>query len=310
MTLKKSGRFLALLFVAAMVMAFVPARSYAATTAKNSAKCYDISVNKTYKKYDITGDKKKDTIKVKTVSASSGSASVTGLTVYVNGKKCLKKDYGAAVKPTVKLIRLKNGKPYLYISALNQDGSYNSGNIYKYKSSKLNSALNLTKLVGSVSSYWDNEAWGGNGAEYVGRLSECIEKISGNSIYIRVKHSGGRFNAGDEVYRYDYKSGKLTMYKTFPLKYSKLTIDLENNKSYGNTGEQIWPFAGEYGTPNQGSVIPVKVSSSKEAVVTASRDANMGAGFSLRLKAYKKGTAVITITAADGRTAKLKLTVK
>ena len=310
MMLKKHGRFLKLLFMAMLFTAFIPYKSLAATTVKNSAKCYDLSVNKTYKKYDVTGDKKKDTIKVKTKSASSGSAYITGLTVYVNGKKCLTKTYGAIVKPTIKLICLKNGKPYLYISALDQYGSYNSGDIYKYKSSKLKSALNLTELVSKVKSYWDHEAWGGNGAEYVGLLSESIQKVSGNSIYIRIKHSGGHFNAGDEVYRYDYKSGKLAMSKTFPLKYSKLTIDLENNKSYGNTGEQIWPFLGEYGAPNQGSVIPVKVSSSNDAVATASGDSHMGAGFSLRLNACKKGTAVITITAADGRTAKLKLTVK
>lgn len=269
-----------------------------------------LSNNKTYKKYDITGDKKKDIIKVKTVSYSSGSDYNKKLTVYVNGKNCLVKKYSSNVKLTIKLIRLKNKKPYLYINALNRDGTYNSGNIYKYKSSKLKSALNLTKLVGKVTSYWDDYAWDGNGAKEVGLLSACLKKVSGNSIYIRIKHSGGEFNAGDEVYRYNYKNGKLRMHKTFPLIVSKMTIDLEFNKEFGDTGEQTWPFLSTDGKANEGSVIPVKVSSSNATVATASRDGHMGAGFSLRLKAYKKGTTIITITAADGRKAKFKLIVK
>ena len=301
--------YLILLF--AVVLSGFPYRMYAATPVKNSAKCYDISANRVYTEYDITGDNKKDEIEVKTVSSSVDSSLINGLTVYINKKNCLENTYSAIVKPTIKLIRLKNGKPYLYISATNQDDSYNSGDIYRYQSSKLYKVLNLTGLVGKVRSYWDDYAWDGNSFENVGGLSECIHEVSGNCIYIRIIHSDVHFDTGNWIYRYNYKNGKLKMHKTFPLKYSKLSIDLKKHRSsYGSLGEQIWPFLDGFGTSSEGNVIPVKVTSSNNAVVKAYMNSHIGSGFSLIINALRKGRATITITAADGRTAKLKVTVK
>ncbi len=133
------------------------------------------------------------------------------------------------------------------------------------------------------------------------------DKRINNSIYIRIKHSEWRFGAGDELYRYDYKSGNLKMIKTFPLKDSQLMIDMAEQSP---DGIQIWPFSGGYDTVNQGNVIPVKVTSSNDSVVTASTNSHVYSGFSLWVKGYKKGNVVLTVKAADGRTAKLKVTVK
>lgn len=305
---KKLCIFMALSLIASLTIYSSSTDTYAASS--NGANIYNLSLDKTIKKYDITGDKKKDKIKIKTEKSLTISGTKTPyvqkLTVYVNGKQCLHKSYGSGMNVSAKLIQLKNKKTLIYITAYYVGGGLNSGDFYVYKSSKLKSTISVDGLYRKVVSYWDDYA-GNDRVKYVGYMEPQFHKVSGNSIYIRIDHYGnGEFNSGNELYRYDYKNGMLKMHKTFPLKYSKTSLDLKDYE------QQIWPFISTKlsGKAGQGNVIPVKITSSNKAVATATRDSHLGAGFSLRINTHKRGTTILTITAADGRKAKLKLTVK
>jgi hypothetical protein len=145
---------------------------------------------KTYTKYDVTGDGKKDT-----VSFKSEMKNVFTFRAYVN-KKCaltVELDDYPYYYTTIKLITLKNGKKYLYLHLAgdDDDGPYD---LYTYKNGKFKKEVNLIKNV--PNGYMPTPE---------------ISKVSGNKIYFKTTYctdvvGGMRYN-----FTYQYKSGKLKL---------------------------------------------------------------------------------------------------
>lgn len=149
--------------------------------------------SKTVKAYDITGDKKKDKLTVKTTHVNDGYK--TYLKIYVNGKKV--KTFSAVsssyAQVSMKYLRTSSKKPFLYISLTgeDQDGIYG---VYRYKSGK------LVKLVGATSAI---------AQKYGSHMHLASAKASGKKISVRFNSMTKTIGEADYTYYYTYKSGKL-----------------------------------------------------------------------------------------------------
>ena len=97
-------------------------------TSTGSYEWTDAITTKTFKKYDITGDGKADTIKIK-----AGKHKVR---IYVNGKLKGKVSESYAYDYTVTYLRSSKGRPLLYAKAVgdNYDGDYA---VFQWKGGKL-----------------------------------------------------------------------------------------------------------------------------------------------------------------------------
>lgn len=176
------------LFVAAIclctALTMAPAHAKAAGKVKNPA-IVRLKPGKTYTKYDITGDKKKDKIKI-TLEKRDESDFIKQITVSVNGKKIVKKGIGSFYYKT-SLVTLKNGKIYLWVKSSSEDADDTWGCLYQYCKGKLEKKL---KFDGYVKKYYYH-------------LSTDVVKVSGNTL--TVKQSNMTSPLGEAVYKYDYK---------------------------------------------------------------------------------------------------------
>ena len=175
----------------------------AAVKTAGGAKAYTLKLNKTYRKYDITGDGKADKILVKADVNSEGYIST--MSVRVNGKNCLTKTYyeGPDVNnsvlrayPQVVLFRLKNKKPFLYIHFSTYNGYYAGGWVYRYKSKKLQQIVATSTLIQKYMAANPN-TW---------RAYEILSKVSGNQVWFTI---GSTSTDTSKTYKLKYKSGKL-----------------------------------------------------------------------------------------------------
>ena len=115
------------------------------------------ATSKTIKKYDITGDKKADKIKIKVSGAKDdgyGTVFTKALVIYVNGKKLktIPSKNGEGFTATVQLLTLKNGKSFLYVEYFgnNEDGTYA---LYQYRSGKIKTILSDTDIPAKYCTY-------------------------------------------------------------------------------------------------------------------------------------------------------------
>lgn len=156
-----------------------------------------LEVNKTYTQYDVTGDKKADTLRV-SAPWNENYKMYDRYEVFINGKKALSaKDKGYSIN--IQRLKLNNGKVYLAIVAIVDNSDIPGAAIYQYKNGKLKKAIDLDAMdkIGYHNSVSDISA-------------------SGNQIgvtYHEMSHSLGfisfRLN-------YQYKSGKMVQKTTKP----------------------------------------------------------------------------------------------
>lgn len=168
----------------------------APVTAQAKASNIQLDVNRTYKQYDFTGDKKPDKLKV---SASKESYSYRNYNVYLNGKKALSINGGFYLQFRINRLELKNKKTYLAIIPVTDNADIPGAAIYQYQNGKFNRIVNLNDM--SKIGYH-------NSAEIV--------KASGNKI--TVKYSVMSYALGLISFNldYQYKNGKLVQATTKP----------------------------------------------------------------------------------------------
>lgn len=107
-------------------------------------------MTKVYKEMDVTGDKKIDTVKV--VYTPKGNVMdadyVDGeIKILVNGKRVYKEARKSGPYWNVRLIRLKNGKAFFYISSSVGSGDNAYIGLYQYKSGKLREVYDLDQFM-------------------------------------------------------------------------------------------------------------------------------------------------------------------
>ncbi|MEE0706916.1 MAG: hypothetical protein UCH28_11120 [Adlercreutzia sp.] len=210
------------LLLALGVAATAPANAHAAT-ASNGAKIYTLKAGKTYKSYDITGDKKADRIKIVPIKQYDGY--FTGMKITVNGKTAYtnKKIVCYLGTTEMKLIKLKNGKAYLHLFTFSGNPA-DENTLLAYKSGKLTTAIDCTKALGKKFG-WD----GTYGA---------VAKASGNTLTMTYSTSSYMFGPIEATYKYTYKGGKLQQASTgtfsIPAKQKSFKA-LKNIPVYKNT---------------------------------------------------------------------------
>lgn len=152
-----------------------------------------LKLGKTYTKYDVTGDKRNDKVKITQQKIDEYEYSYK-LYVSINGKKhTLTNKWGFFdVNPSI--VTLKNGKTYLWIQGFGDDDSDPFMCLYQYKGGKLLKAVTFSS----------------NGqANYAAPGRTDITKISGNTITVKQNAMSTPLGVMGYSYNYTYKNGKI-----------------------------------------------------------------------------------------------------
>lgn len=167
----------------------------------------NLQVNKTYTQYDVTGDKKADTL---LVSAPLDNYVYGRYEVFINGKKALSaksnaSDYSYNID--IQRLKLKNGKVFLAIIPTIDNDDIPGAAIYWYKSGKLKKAIDLDSMskIGYHNSVMDIS-------------------VSGNQIGVTYREMSYALGGISFRLNYQYKNGKMVQKTTMPkLKETQLT---------------------------------------------------------------------------------------
>jgi hypothetical protein len=148
---------------------------------------------KTIRSYDITGDGKKDTIRVKARKDRQGG--YQDVTVYINGKKKYSNPvFGCSWSVKVSAFRLKNKKVFLAIDA-KQDNDCHACRVLQYKKGKLHSVLNGYKVVSIKGNDAGDAVYTGKKGNTVTMRAAVVSPTIGNySCYVKYKYKNGAFH--------------------------------------------------------------------------------------------------------------------
>ena len=158
------------------------------------------ALTKTVKKYDITGDGKADKIKFKIIKDRDGWGSA--FKIYVNGKlRYTTKGMGGygfyLNNVKVKYLRMKNGRPFLYI-ACNANNGDGAQEVLQYRSGKLKAMISRDKMPVGYGNH--------------NQLTDAV--ASGNTVkatFMQMTYTAG---AVPSTYTYKVKSGLLKIANT------------------------------------------------------------------------------------------------
>lgn len=181
--------------------------------------------SKTYKKYDVTGDRIADRVKISV--RNTGESGYDGtLKIYVNGKLAFEETVGEYNFWEVGLIRLKNGKTFFDISCTIVSDYIGLHAIYKYSDGKLNVIHNFLDCYSKYARYYNAR----------------IYKVKGNTIYTRTMiqflTTGGFTEYNMKLV---YKNGKIQrVSNSYPIIYDST----QKNKWTANRKIKVYKKAG------------------------------------------------------------------
>lgn len=156
-----------------------------------------LEVNKTYTQYDVTGDKKADTLRV-SAPWNESYKMYDRYEVFINGKKALSaKDKGYSIN--IRRLKLNNGKVYLAIVASIDNSDIPEAAIYQYKNGKLKKAIDLDAM------------------DKIG-YHNSVSNISASGDQIGVTYHEMSHSLGFISFRlnYQYRNGKMVQKTTKP----------------------------------------------------------------------------------------------
>ncbi len=168
-------------------------------TQASSGNLKKLKAGKTYKSYDITGDGKKDSIKIE-CGDYDGDMYKT-FRIYINDKEAYKyreKEYPGFYGVQAKLITLANNKKYLFVNSWSWDDDNTICAVFRYKNGKLKKTADFMK-------YYSKYGYHG-GADVAG--------VACNSIKVKFWHVN--YSIGLSYYQmsFSYKGGTLKQDKT------------------------------------------------------------------------------------------------
>lgn len=184
MKIQRMSKFFLVLTVLCSIWLFLPETVQAA-----NPKEIDLQPNKVYKNYDLTGNGKKDRIKIKT---SNGTYST--VTIIINGKK--QAVYKNVNDITARLYTLQNGKPFLYLWLVEEDWKGPVCGVFQYKSGKLKQVIDCKNFFGKKQKYG-----------YSVHASEL--RAEGNDLEIEYWLMSYTMGGMSCRYRFEYKDGSL-----------------------------------------------------------------------------------------------------
>lgn len=154
-----------------------------------------LELNRTTTSYDITGDGKKDTLRISGIPVPDIDG-YRRLTVYVNGKQvfCDAGSYSYFYTFEASLCTLANGKPFLYLYNPLDNGDATVCGIYQYKGGKLRRVFDFNTFYQPGS-----------------HQNGTAVRVSGNRLIVRervMSHALGNIEAD---FTLKYKNGTLTL---------------------------------------------------------------------------------------------------
>lgn len=203
----------------------MPQRVYAKGEKVKNPTHVNLSLNTSYKEYDVTGDGKADTIRISHISSENGEWDV-GLKVTINGKEvlCNKKCYYYGIEAA--LYTLKNGKVYLYLYNPADDGDAYYCGLYQYKNGKLDCVLNMNKFYGS-----DKLGYHTYGT---------VEAVSGNKLTVSIGQQNYELGGLSVCFDYVYSKGKLVKSANTTKNFKGWAVDNNGGKLTANKNIKVY----------------------------------------------------------------------
>ena len=173
-----------------------------------------LAKGKVYRQYDITGDRKKDTLQI--INNYCGTRAV------VNGRTVFQRNYSYEYLEKAYLVVLKNGKNFIYIQ-VNDGSDYSSRSfLLQYKSGRLANVLSpSTDIWPQKSRSW----W------------FTLKKVKANSVVIEIAARNPSMSWISAQITYKYKNNRFQLssrtanVKYFPNKSLKASRNLQLYKS-------------------------------------------------------------------------------
>ena len=157
-----------------------------------------LGLNRTYTAYDVTGDGRKDRIRIATTGRGGYFNRVR---VIINGKNRLVKNFSSSQPTAVRLriCTLSNRKPFLFMECMGDSIVENTACLYQYSGGKLKTVLNLRNMLSS---------------KYFYKYYFDVKKVSGNTITFLA--GGLAYNTGaiDFDMTYAYRGGRFVRTST------------------------------------------------------------------------------------------------
>lgn len=182
--MKKNGCFLRIMMLLFVMLALPAINVNAANPVLKSLKA-----NKTYSSYDITGNHKKDKLRIKSTVDKN---SLNTVKITVNGKTVYTLSDVHYYDLKIKYFRLSNGKPFLYLYGIGDNGDGPCG-ILQYASGKM-------KMIADFSTFYKSYGMHQNGT---------IVKVSGNTITVKASVMSWALGLMETQHKYNYQKGTL-----------------------------------------------------------------------------------------------------
>ena len=157
-----------------------------------AAQMVRLSLNKTYTSYDVTGDRKRDRIRI---AADKSYGYFTRIRVIINGKTLLTKQ-NFDMRPNsvrTRICKLDNGKTFLLLEAMGDSMCEQTACLYQYNRGRLQTMINFRSLLSST---------------YFYKTYFDVKRVSGNTITFLA--GGIAYNSGMITWdmNYSYANGK------------------------------------------------------------------------------------------------------
>lgn len=157
-----------------------------------------LSLNRTYTAYDVTGDGRRDRIRIATTGRGGYFNRVR---VIINGKNRLVKNF-SSFQPTAvrfRICTLSNRKPFLFMECMGDSINESSACLYQYSGGRLKTVLNLRNMLSR---------------KYFYKYYFDVKKVSGNTITFLA--GGLAYNTGaiDFDMSYAYRGGRFVRTST------------------------------------------------------------------------------------------------
>lgn len=181
----------ALLFTLGLCMLFA-----SPVQAKSNPTKVSLQPGRIYRRYDITGNGKRDKIQIKTTPTTDSDGSISDFSIYVNGKKAytlnsIRNFYKEDV--CAQLYTLSNGKPFLYLYVAFENGDGPVCGIFQYKGRRLNEIIDFQETL---------ETYGYHQMGYV-------TGVSGNRLYVSQELNSYSLGLNSIRFVYKYSRGTL-----------------------------------------------------------------------------------------------------
>ncbi len=155
-----------------------------------------LKANKTYDKYDVTGDGRADTIKIRIKKDEYDTYYSLKIAVNEKTRYEMKEEFSSFWDYEFVLYTLKNGKPFLSINTYLNNGDGPLNGLFQYKSGKMKQVADFNTFL---SGNW----------KYGYHSNGRVLNVKGNSIYTEQGLMGYTLGVFDVEIRYEYKAGTL-----------------------------------------------------------------------------------------------------